>query len=124
MKSADYFYGNPAHKQLTGGTNRLVKGLFPKSGLIQECSVTELAPWGLLAGCCLYCFSHVSLIVLHCLLRPDAAVYQDKVEIYPAQAFDQDLYKLSIQLFRQDRERRPSTASAPPVVPLPTAAVH
>jgi len=46
------------------------------------------------------------------------------VEIYPAQAFDQDLYKLSIQLFRQDRERRPSTASAPPVVPLPTAAVH
>jgi len=42
---------------------------------------------------------------------------QDEVVIYPAQAVDQDLYKLSVQLFRQDRERRPSTVSTPLVVP-------
>jgi len=46
------------------------------------------------------------------------------VVIYPAQAVDHDLYKLSVQLFRQDRDRRPSTASAPPLLQLPTATVH
>jgi len=44
--------------------------------------------------------------------------------IYPAQVIDQDMYKLSVQLFRQDRDRRPSTAGAQPVITLPTTAVH
>jgi len=35
------------------------------------------------------------------------------VVIYPAQAVDQDLYKLSVQLFRQDRDRRPSAVTSP-----------
>lgn len=58
-----------------------------------------------------------------------ASCWQDEVLIYPAQVVDQDLYKLSVQLFRQDREHRRSSnvgASVTPVtLPLPTAtAVH
>ena len=59
------------------------------------------------------------LRLLFCL-----CVTQDEVVIYPAQVIDPDMYKLSVQLFRHDRDRRPSTTQQPPVVTLPTTAVH
>jgi hypothetical protein len=44
-------------------------------------------------------------------------VDKDDVVIYPAQSVDHDLYKLSQQLFHQDRDRRPSIIPVSAAVP-------
>ena len=49
---------------------------------------------------------------------------QEEMVLYPAQVVDQDLYKLSVQLFRQDRDRRPAAVTSLPVMTLPTTTVQ